>query len=324
MYRRNECRACLASMVVVLVTCAYSPSIAYAQEHDPLETLRRFPPDPAAVNAGIIQSARQTLEWKIRCGTMNQERLERDIERLNQGIEQKDSLSVKIADVKTAEQPRLAESAFATETIREHLLSQVLGRLLETRADIAGNEALMIHLEEQLYNVAPSEDEQKQFEVYQHALQTKLEMLITEVARVKRAFETNTVGQQELLKSQVKVLSLEAELAQAALDKKASDRDRAASIASPLASVRLELHELRAREKMLDLQLTELSMAAEVARERRRFQREIDQLTTRLDIRVRRHEQVSMETEEAKMLLQQICDASNDREQPSDSDKSEK
>ena len=70
------------------------------------------------------------------------------------------------------------------------------------------------------------------------------------------------------------------------------------------------------------LQLKDLARAAEVARKLRVFQREIDQLSMRLEIQVRRYEEVSMEVEEAKLFREQIESASNDRDQPAESDRS--
>ena len=64
------------------------------------------------------------------------------------------------------------------------------------------------------------------------------------------------------------------------------------------------------------LQLKELAAAADVTRLLRRFRREIDRLMGRMDIQVRRYDQVSMETEEEKLLLRQIVDATKDRDQP--------
>ena len=73
--------------------------------------------------------------------------------------------------------------------------------------------------------------------------------------------------------------------------------------------------------KMAKSQLKDLAKATEVARDLRRFQREIDLLSERLVILVQRYEEVSMETREARLLLDQIVAGISGRDQPAEDTK---
>ncbi len=172
------------------------------------------------------------------------------------------------------------------------------------------------HLEDQLKNASSNEGAQEWYKAQRDALEKKLALLSASANRMKSYYE-GTGGpsiESNILESQIEVLNVEAELAKLAADEEASERRRAAEIASSLADVRVELHQLRAREGMSELQLKKLATAADVARGRRRIQREVDALFERLDIRRRRYEKISMEVEEAKLLLREIVAAAADRD----------
>lgn len=296
-------RVGLATIIEVLVICTSLQSNACAQD-DPIELLRRMPPDPAIMNESYLASAKVTLEWQIRRGTMNLQRLETEMERLEKQIEDLEAASVSIA-----KESQLNGYAFTSDAVRDQLLGRVLGRLLEARADIAANEALEQHLEEQLKDVAPDESAQEQRKAQRGALHKKLMLLSADAERLKTLRERDVVSDRELLNAQVEIHHVEADIAALVADEEASARRKAAEIASPLANIRLHLHELRARARMSELQLKELADAADVARQVRRIQREVDRLIERLDIRTGRYEEISMEMVEPKLLLQEIAAA---------------
>ncbi len=303
----------LAFMPAVLFLCTLLQAHVGAQEDDPLETLRRVPPNSKVlkVDEYTIALGKEMLEWQIRRGTRNLQRLDTEIQELERQIVEREAASVSLA-----EKSQLGELAFATDAVHDQLLGRVLGRLLEARVDIAANEAMAQHLEDQLKNASSNEGAQEWYKAQRDALEKKLALLSASANRMKSYYE-GTGGpsiESNILESQIEVLNVEAELAKLAADEEASERRRAAEIASSLADVRVELHQLRAREGMSELQLKKLATAADVARGRRRIQREVDALFERLDIRRRRYEKISMEVEEAKLLLREIVAAAADRD----------
>lgn len=302
-------RVSLARTAAILVLCTLLQARVGAQEDDPLETLRRIPPNPAILKEDTIAIGKVMLEWQIRRGAMNLQRLETEIEELEKQIAEMEAASASVA-----ERSQLEELAFATDAVLDQLLGRVLGRLLEARVDIAANEALAQHLGDQLKNVSPDEGALERQNAQRDALQKKLSLLSASAERMKSAYK-GTGGpliERNILESQIEVLNVEAEIAQLAADEETSGRCRTTEIASSLADVHVELHQLRAREAMSELQLKDLATAADAGRERRQIQRKVDRLSERLDIRTRRYEEISMEMEEAKLLLREIVAATTD------------
>jgi hypothetical protein len=296
-------------MTAVLVLCTLLQARVGAQEDDPLETLRRVPPNSGMLDKRTIELGKAMLEWQIRRGTVNLQRLDAEIRQLEQQITEMEAASASIA-----EKSQLEELAFATDAVRDQLLARVLGRLLEARVDIAANEAMAQHLDDQLKNVSPDEGAQERHNAQRDALQKKLSLLSASAERIKSVFKGagGPPIERQILESQIKVLDVEAEIAKLAADEEASGRRRAAEVASSLADVRVELHQLRVREGVSELQLKELAADADAARKRREIQREVDRLSARLEVRTRRYEEISMEVEEAKLLLREIVAATAD------------
>jgi hypothetical protein len=90
-----------------------------------------------------------------------------------------------------------------------------------------------------------------------------------------------------------------------------------------LADVRLETHRLKALEAAAGRQLEELAKATELGRKWQALQREIEQLNERLLLRVKRLEEVVMETEEAELLLKQVEDAMKEQAEPANTNDAE-
>jgi hypothetical protein len=318
-------RTSLALLVLVIAACVIAPQHVIAQEEPRIdrriEQLRWIPPDPNLVHVSDVKFALRMLRWHIQRGEMTQLHLQSEIKTLRDEIRQKEEA---VRDVVTENTP--AQFRFATDAVREQLIGQVLQKLLSAELEVAAHEALVEMLDEQPQHDVPDEFRDKRskledemFKARERALVEKLKMLAERSQFLRQQVQSGTVTPAEAQKARVAVKEVEGELAELNAERELNKHMRSADVSKRLADVRLETHRLKALEAAAGRQLEELAKAAELGRKWQALQREIEQLNERLLLRVKRLEEVEMETEEAELLLKQVEEAMKE-EEPAEAD----
>lgn len=286
----------LLIVALLLTGPSINGRIVHGQEEDYFERIRRV---PLVDRPAEIRRAQESLEWKQQLQHAAMDHITMNMERTRAEIEQLEAASAQLS--------MASSMMLVSDEMRDHLLGRVLEKLLETRVDIAGHNALREGLQEQLEtfkNVAAADPSADQ--AYRKRLEEKLQAVNDRAQRLRDLQAAKVVSDSDLLNSRVEILNLESEIDKLKWDKGTQDQTRLAQAAQPLSDTQLKLHELKAREAMAESQLKELAIAANDARRLRQLRQEIDRLTERLDRDMTRSDEVKQELEEVDILLSKI------------------
>lgn len=288
----------------ILVTLVFSTVASFAQDNNPIDIAKAFPPtlvdnhETALANIDWqLKQLKQSMEYYS--GVCNSDRTELAKLVINSNV-----LFAKLP----------MELRFTNEKVREELVGACLQELLSAKLEIASNEEMISQLSEELEksqheqaDINRLEKEKQQLKI--RAIESKYAQARDEFDRIKKLHDNGSLSDRELASSKNTLEIAGYELAQARLEMEIEIASRSSEIAQRLVEARIKIQPIKARaaaaEKFLNLYADSSDILSTIDSENRR----IESIKTTIDEYVRKLSAVSDQIADLESLKQLINSA---------------
>lgn len=265
---------------------------------DVLELLKTTPPN--AFNPAALDNTRQALVWQLEGAEAEAKRLDEELDQLKDELRAREDQRAMLAN------KILGNLAFTSDSVREKLISQVLQTFLNAEIEIAAKQALVKNLSEQFDKYEPDASVMRPLEAQKRALVSQMKLIDEKLSTLKTAHENAIVSRDMVIDARLRLEEVAGKLAVVEAERQVKKDEGRAKLAERLASLRLDLLELRAREETATKQLAELGEASRNAEKLKHDQRRIDRLAQQIETRNERLDDLSMKIENFRGLLEHL------------------
>lgn len=237
--------------VLLVVIIAGSSTQAIAQDKDPIELARDYPPSLIQVDV-----AQEQMQWQIKRLREQQAIQEQELRKID------DQITELNQEINALTKKLPVELRFANESVRAQLIGDVLRELLASRLEVASQqeliEQLTVALEDaKMENSKADEIRQQKHQLMIKASETKLALAEFSFEQTAKMAKSAAVSQSELEREKYSYELAKMELEHALLDFEMESTSRGNEVADRLVKTRISLQPAKARvaaaERFLNL-----------------------------------------------------------------------
>ena len=242
------------AILLLLVAVTLSTGETIAQERDPIDIARTFPP----TYYKETEIALAQIDWQL-------QHLKQTTRKRTRAFQKFGEISAgELRHTKELAESLPVELRYANQEVRADLIGACLRELLSARLDVASNEEIISQLSKELEkakleraegDVGRLKKESQQLKI--HAAELKLSLVKKEYDQNKKFYTKGAKTRQEADRSQYALQIAEHELAQAKIEMEIENASRVNEIAQRLVEARIESQPIKARveaaEKFLKL-----------------------------------------------------------------------